>query len=48
MADAAPTAKPPTVDSTELYTVNESTDTVRGQLENYTDLESPLDEADSQ
>jgi hypothetical protein len=32
----------PTKDSSELYTVDESTDTVRGQLDNYTDFDTPL------
>ena len=37
-----PEPAPPTVDSSELYTVNQKTDTVRGQLENYTDFDTPL------
>jgi len=31
-----------TKDSSELYTVDESTDTVKGQLDNYTDFDTPL------
>lgn len=40
-APATPVA-PPTVNSSELYTVDKKTDTVAGQLENYTNMQTPL------
>ena len=42
MATQSDNSNVPTKDSSELYTVDKSTDTVRGQLDNYTNFDTPL------
>jgi hypothetical protein len=42
VANQSDNSNVPTKDSSELYTVDKSTDTVRGQLDNYTNFDTPL------